>query len=51
MLMNALTEAITVTLMPNAQIQMRVLYVRAIPATVVTESIVKVKKISSVYHC
>ena len=51
MLMNAPTEVITAIPMPNAQIQWKVLHVHAIPATVATESIVKVKKVFSLYHC
>ena len=50
MLMNALTEVITVIPMPNAQIQRKVLRVHAIPATVAMECIVKVKQISFVYY-
>ena len=44
MLMNAPTEIITVIPMRHAQIQRKVLHVHAIPATVVTELIVKVKR-------
>ena len=50
MLMNVPRVFITVMLMRNAQIQREVLHVHAIPATVATELIVKVIKISKVYY-